>query len=159
MARSSWIVEQPSAIHGRGLYASKAIPAGTRVIEYTGEKITKAESKRREKLRLARLRRGQDDCVYIFTINDRYDLDGSPKSNIAGQMNHSCAPNCHSEIIRGKVWIIANRDIPAGEELTFDYGFPFAEWRLHPCCCGAARCPGFIVEAQQRWRLRRQGRL
>ena len=33
-----------SGIHGRGVYARVAIPDGTRIIEYTGERITKAES-------------------------------------------------------------------------------------------------------------------
>jgi SET domain-containing protein len=70
-------------------------------------------------------------------------------------INHSCAPNCRAEVVRGRIWIVARTDIPAGAELTFDYGFSLAEGRLHPCRCGAARCAGFIVNAAQRWRLRR----
>ena len=67
------------------------IPAGTRVVEYTGERITKAEADRREKLRLARGRRGGDDCVYIFELNARHDLDGRTRRNVARLINHSCA--------------------------------------------------------------------
>lgn len=152
--RLSWIRSQDSAIHGRGVYAQRAIPYGTRIVEYTGQRITKAESQRREELRLARQRRGLDSCVYIFVLNRRYDLDGRTSKNIARLINHSCAPNCRSEIIRGRVWIIARRDIAAGEEITFDYGFPLNEWRLHPCHCGAAQCVGYIVNKPQRWRVK-----
>jgi SET domain-containing protein len=128
---------------------------GTRVIEYVGERITKAEARRREQLRLRRQKRGGDGSVYIFELNRRYDLDGRMSANVARLINHSCAPNCRAETMRGRIWIIANRDISVGEELTFDYGYGFSEWRLHPCRCGAPRCPGFIINAAQRWRVRR----
>jgi uncharacterized protein len=144
-----------SAIHGRGVYAATSIAAETRIIEYTGEKITKAEARQREIERLERQRRGEDSCVYIFEIDDEFDLDGRCTDNVARLINHSCAPNCRAEDIDGRIWIVAERDIAAGEELTFDYGFPFSEWRLHPCRCGAPRCPGFIVNQYQRWRVRR----
>lgn len=152
---SPWIQSGASAIHGRGLYASQPIPRGTRIIEYIGEKITKAESRRRERERIARLHTGGDGTVTIFELNQRYDLDGRTPGNLACLINHSCAPNCRAENLRGHIWIIADRDLAAGEELTFDYGFPFGEWRLHPCRCGARECPGFIVNQYQRWRLRR----
>jgi hypothetical protein len=74
---------------------------------------------------------------------------------VGSLINHSCAPNCRAETIRGRIWIIAQTDIAAGEELTFDYGYAFSEWRLHPCRCGAKTCAGFIVNAGQRWRVRR----
>jgi len=125
------------------------------VIEYTGERITKAEAKRREAARLVRQSRGGDGSVYIFDLTKTHDLDGRTRRNIARLINHSCAPNCRIDVIRGRVWIIARRDIAAGEELTFDYGFAFVEWPLHPCRCGTARCPGFIVNSAQRWRLRK----
>lgn len=154
-ASSPCIVHGRSGIHGRGVYARTAIPDGTRIIEYVGERITKAEAARRETRRLARQRRGGDDCVYIFTLNRRHDLDGRVRRNVARLINHSCTPNCRAEAIRGRIWIVARRDISAGEELTYDYGFSFKEWRLHPCRCGAPRCAGFIVARDQRWRLRK----
>jgi SET domain-containing protein len=144
-----------SAIHGRGVYAKETIPDGTRVIEYTGERITKAEAERREAQRLERGRRGGDDCVYIFELNARHDLDGRTRRNVARLINHSCTPNCRADNITGHIWIVARREIPAGEELTFDYGFAFNEWRQHPCRCGSKRCAGFIVNAAQRWRVRK----
>jgi hypothetical protein len=150
-----WICSRQSSIHGRGVYAQRLIPSGTRVVEYSGERITKAEAHRREEQRKARQRRGGDGCVYIFDLNKKYDLDGRSTRNIARLINHSCAPNCRAETIRGRVWIIARRDIAVDEEITFDYGFPYSEWRLHPCRCGAARCVGYIVNKPQRWRVRR----
>ena len=150
-----WICSRDSAIHGRGVYAQCDIPYKTRVIEYTGERITKTEAHQREQQRLTRQKRGGDDCVYIFNLNKKHDLDGRSTRNIARLINHSCAPNCRADKIRGRIWIVARRDIASGEELTFDYGFPYAEWRLHPCRCGSPRCVGFIVNKDQRWRVRR----
>lgn len=152
---SPWILTRNSTIHGRGVYAKVAIPDGTRVIEYLGERITKAECIRREDIRLAKIARGQDGCVYIFELNKRHDIDGSAAWNTARLINHSCEPNCRSEIIRGHIWITARRDIAPGEELTFDYGYSVTEWRHHPCRCGSAKCIGHIVAKSQRWRLRR----
>lgn len=157
-ASSIWISARRSPIHGRGVYARRTIPDGTRIVEYTGERITKAESARRETHRLARRARGQDACVYIFELNARHDLDGRARGNVARLINHACAPNCRVDVQRGRIWIIARRDIAAGEELTFDYGFKFSEWRHHACRCGGTRCAGFIVAKDQRWRLRRVSR-
>jgi len=151
----SAIIVRNSAIHGRGVYAREPIALGATIVEYTGEKITKAEAHTRELARLARARRGADASVYIFSLNQRYDLDGRTRRNPARLINHSCKPNCEAQTIRGHIWILARRDIDEGEELTFDYGFPFSEWRQHPCRCGAPDCPGYIVSSWQRWRLRR----
>jgi uncharacterized protein len=150
-----WAERRVSAIHGRGLYASKMIPAGTRIIAYDGERITKAESERREQQRQERERAGGDGCVYIFDLNKRHDIDGDMEWNTARLINHACRPNCRTEIIRGQIWIIAKRDIPAGEELTFDYRYGYASWREHPCRCGTDRCVGYIVAGEHRWRVRR----
>lgn len=158
LTSAAWIVSRRSAIHGHGVCARRAIPDGVRIVEYTGERITKAEAARREVQRLARRQRGQDDCVYIFELNARYDLDGRTRGNVARLINHSCAPNCRVAILRGRIWIIARRAIARGEELTFDYGFRFSEWRHHACRCGAVPCAGFIVAKDQRWRLRRVSR-
>lgn len=154
--RSPWAELRNSTIHGRGLYASKAIPAGTKIIEYLGERITKAESERREELRLEKAQRGDGDgCVYIFELNKRHDLDGSMAWNTARLINHSCEGNCESSKVRGRIWIKAMRDITEGEELTFDYGFGVESWRSHPCRCGTAKCVGYIVAKTQRWRVRK----
>ena len=65
--------------------------------------------------------------------------------NPARYLNHSCQPNCEARLIRGGIWMVALRDIPAGEELTFNYGYDLTDWRSHPCRCGAADCVGYMV--------------
>lgn len=144
-----------SGVHGYGLFARGPITGGTRIIEYVGERITKAEAYRREERRLARRVSGEDDCVYIFDLNKRHDIDGDVTWNIARRINHSCGPNCEIQVSRGHIWIVAIRDIAPGEELHYDYGFDFTNWREHPCRCGAAECVGYIVNPKQRWRVRK----
>jgi SET domain-containing protein len=124
-----------SAIHGTGGFAKMDIAAGTWVIEYTGEKITKAES----------LRRCESDNVYIFSLDDESDLDGNVPGNPARFLNHSCESNCDAEKVGERIWIIAKRDLRAGEELTFNYGYDLQDYREHPCRCGAPGCVGYIV--------------
>jgi SET domain-containing protein len=143
-----------SGLHGIGLFARDFIPEGERLIEYIGERITKAEAERREERRRARAAAGGDACVYIFELNSRFDLDGDVPGNPGRRMNHSCAPNCEAQSDGRRVWVVALRDIAPGEELTYDYGFRVRDARRHPCDCGAPGCVGFIVERGQRWRFR-----
>lgn len=154
--KSPWVRRAGSEVHGWGLYASKDIPKGTRVIEYVGDKITKAESDRRDEARRARQDTGDDGCVYLFELNKRYDIDGDVSWNTARLINHSCEPNCETEYAKGGIWISASRDIAAGEELNYDYGFDWDSFDEHPCRCGAPTCCGFIVKKGQRWRVRRE---
>jgi SET domain-containing protein len=129
------IVLKASPIHGLGGFATEEIAPGTRIIEYVGEKIGKAES----------LRRCEQNNEYIFMLDREYDLDGNVEWNPARFLNHSCAPNCDAELIDGGIWIIAKRGISAGEELTFNYGFDLGDYKDYPCRCGSPSCVGFIV--------------
>jgi SET domain-containing protein len=124
-----------SGIQGRGGFAVQAIVAGTRVAEYVGERIGKAES----------LRRCEANNEYIFQLDDAVDLDGNVPWNPARFVNHSCAPNCEAQLVDGRVWLVALRDIAAGEELTFNYGYDLTDYKEHPCHCGAPECVGYIV--------------
>lgn len=150
-----WAEVRGSVIHGRGMYATRAIPKGTRVIEYVGERITQGEANRRDAARLARRQGGDDGCVYLFEVNKRSLIDGDVEWNTARLINHSCRPNCEPRNIRGRIWIIALKNIPAGAELTYDYGFEFDNWRDHPCRCGHPGCVGYIVGKAHRRRVRR----
>ncbi len=147
-ARSPWVKRGWSAIHGRGLYARRDIPEGTRVIEYVGERITPGEANRRDAAR-------GDGCVYLFEVNQRVLIDGNVSWNPARLINHACTGNCEPQKIRGRIWIVALRDIAAGEELSYDYGFEFDNWRDHPCRCGTAGCVGHIVGKAHRPRVLR----
>ena len=135
VADTALVCFRPSAIHGIGGFAKADITSGTRVIEYVGEKITKAES----------LRRCESANEYIFSLDDESDLDGNVPWNPARFLNHSCDPNCEAVPEGGRIWIVARHDIRAGEEITFNYGYDLEDYREHPCCCGAADCAGYIV--------------
>ncbi len=152
--KTEWAEVRGSRIHGRGMFATKAIPRGTRIIEYVGERITKAEGFRREELRQRRAARGGDGCIYTFEVNRTVDIDGRVLWNTARYINHSCRPNCESQIVRGRVWIVALRAIKPGEELSYDYYYDYDHYLEHPCRCGAVDCAGYIIKAPQRWRVR-----
>ncbi len=128
-----------SGVHGRGLFATRDLPKGTRIMEYLGERIPKKEGNRRTDAQWAKGR------VYTFELSRRVDLDGSVRTNRARLANFSCDPNAESlnEDSR-RIWIQALRDIREGEEITYDYCFPLMD--PPPVCkCGAAKCRGFIV--------------
>lgn len=144
-----------SKTHGQGLYASADIPKGTRIIEYIGEKITKAESERRsdEWDNLARTK--GFGLVYIFELNQRYDIDGNIDYNPAKYINHSCDPNCEAINIRGHIWILARSNIKEGEELFYDYGYEPDFFLDHPCLCGTKKCIGYIVRKDKRNKVKK----
>ncbi len=140
------IVFRRSNIHGTGGYARQDLAAGTRIIEYVGEKITKSEA----------AIRCEAQNGFIFTLDDEWDLDGSMEWNPARLINHSCAPNCEAEIADGRITIVALRGITAGEELTFNYGYDLENYREQPCCCRAQECTGFIVAEEHFEHVRQQ---
>lgn len=157
--RSKWVEVRGSSIHGQGVYAARDIPNETQVIEYVGELIDKEESETRAWAQMAKAEEEGDAAVYIFTLNDKYDLDGSVDWNTARLINHSCDPNCEAfteESPKGdRIFIYALRDIEAGEELSFDYGFDLECYEDHPCRCGADNCVGYIVNQEQWPELRK----
>ena len=134
-----------SAIHGRGAFAMQAFASGERIVGYTGELISKTES----------ARRCADGNPFIFAIDDRWDLDGDRPDNPARFFNHSCDPNCEAVLRDSHIWLIARRDLHAGEELTFDYGYDVEDYHQHPCRCGAPGCCGYVVAEHFREQVRR----
>lgn len=145
MCFSELVEFRTSAIHGMGCFAVAQIKRGTRVIEYVGERISKAES----------LRRCEADNHYIFHLDDKSDLDGDVGWNPAKYINHSCSPNCEAEMIKGRIWIVARRDIKPGEEITFNYGYDLEDYQEHVCRCGSPECVGFIVAEELFSQIRR----
>lgn len=153
-------LEQPyeireSGIHNKGIFAARDIKAGEKILEYVGEKITKAESQRRADAWDEEARQKGLGLVYIFELNNRYDIDGNVDYNPAKYINHSCDPNCEAVNSRGHIWIQAVRDIKAGDELTYDYGYDMEFFLMHPCRCGTKKCVGYIVAADQRLKVKR----
>ena len=139
-----------SNIDKRGLYASKDIKEGTKIIDYVGKIISKKKSETNSKF-------DNEKDIYLFNLNNRHDLDGDFKFNTARLINHSCNPNC--EVIgKGlKLWISAIRDIRKGEELNYDYGFSYDKnYKQFPCKCGGKNCVGYIVRSGSRWRINKK---
>ena len=123
-----------SKIHRWGVYATEFIPAGRKVIEYTGEKINRRETKRRANER---------QLTYLFTLDKYWTIDGAAGGSGAEYINHSCDPNLTSRILKGHILYVSRRDICAGEELTIDYHFDKKVERV-PCRCGSPKCRGTI---------------
>ncbi|HEX3745328.1 MAG TPA: SET domain-containing protein-lysine N-methyltransferase [Bryobacteraceae bacterium] len=122
-----------SKIHRYGLYALEAIPANRKVMEYTGERISRRETKRRSHRKL----------TYLFQLNSYWTIDGAVGGSGAEIANHSCEPNLRSRIQRERIFYLSKRAILAGEELTVDYYFSDDEQSVK-CCCGAPSCRGAI---------------
>ena len=138
---------------GRGLYASKDIKAGTKVIDYIGKLITKKQTEESDKY-------DNGKPIYLFTINKRYDLDGDFSWNTAGLINHSCDNNCDYDGKGLKIWVKAIKDIKKGEELSYDYGFSFdQDFKNYPCKCNSLNCCGYIIRQGSRWRLKKTLRI
>jgi len=145
--------EKKSKIHGIGIVASENIKKNTKVIEYIGEKITKSEGNKRSAERIKKyLYKKNEGSVYIFELNKKYDIDGTPSYNKARYINHSCNPNCEVDIINNQIWIIAIKNIKKDNELSYDYGYPFDEsdYTDHVCKCGSHNCIGYIL-ARDDW--------
>jgi len=109
------LVRRRSGISGWGVYTRSGINKTTRIIEYTGERISMADSDRRERRHL------KAGLIWCFAVNRRVVVDASVGGNLARFINHACRPNCYSRIVKGRIWICAGRNIKPGEELTYNY--------------------------------------
>ncbi len=134
-----------SPIHGRGAFAARFIAAGTRIVEYAGERITPEEAERREPGTMP-TGGALGHHTFLFAIDDDVVIDAGVGGNEARWINHSCAPNCDAVIDGGRIYIEAIRDIAPGEELAYDYAYVLPERhtpaakRRFPCACGALTC-------------------
>jgi SET domain-containing protein len=122
-----------SRIHRFGVYAAEPIPARRKVIEYTGERISRRETKQR----------GDGPHTYLFALDDYWTLDGAVGGSGAEIINHSCDPNLYASISKGHILYFSKRAIRPGEELTVDYQFS-TKIQYTRCACGARKCRGSI---------------
>jgi SET domain-containing protein len=140
------IIARKSPVHGRGVFALVDIPKGERIVEYKARKITWAQADR-----WYADDESKPSHTFLFTLDDKYVLDGNKDGNIARWINHSCKPNCESDVVDGHIWIESLRNIKAGEELNYDYNITLetphtpAEKRRWPCLCGAKNCRGTLL--------------
>ena len=124
----------PSPIHRWGVYAGERIPANRKGIEYTGERISRRETKRRAESR---------EHIYLFTLDNYWTVDGAVGGSGAEFINHCCEPNLATRIVKGHILYMSLREIAPGEELTVDYRFPWDVEKVK-CGCGAPGCRGLI---------------
>ncbi len=145
------VVVGRSGVHGRGVFARRFIPEGTRIIEYKGEIISWKAAQERHP-------HDPDDPnhTFYFHIDDERVIDGL-KGNVAKWINHSCKPNCEADLDEeaGRVFIDALRDIEPGEELNYDYGL-IIEGKLtkklkreYECRCGSKKCRGTMLASRK----------
>ena len=135
-----------SRIHGHGVFALRRIAAGTRIIEYTGDRISHAEADRRYEDRPE-----SDNHTFLFIVDKRTVIDAGVGGNEARFINHACDPNCETVIEHRRVFIEALRDIEPGEELKYDYQIqreqddPPNVDEIWACRCGAEACRGTML--------------
>jgi uncharacterized protein len=136
------LIIRSSAIHAAGCYTTTPVRKGTRVAEYTGPRLTKKQADEANE---------ESPITYLFGLGDgSVVIDGHC---MAMFINHSCAPNCETEEVRGRVWIRAIRNIKAGEEITYDYCLYDGGEDEAICNCGARKCRGTMyspTEVQSR---------
>jgi SET domain-containing protein len=139
--RSTLLQVRPSSVHGRGVYATKFIPADTRIIEYTGERISWEDAPNDE----------NDPHTFNFGLENGEVINPEIGGNEARWINHACDPNCEAIEEDDRIFIYAMRDIEAGEELFYDYALEIDEpitpesKKEFECHCGAENCRGTML--------------
>ena len=159
--REPLYVVRNSEIHGRGVFALRRIRKGTRILEYTGERISNKEADRRY----------DDDNMkrhhtFLFTLDSKTCIDGSIKTGggDASFINHSCEPNCEAVITGRKIFIHALHTIEPGTELAYDYQYERTGEndakleKFYVCKCGAPNCRGSIMKPAKKKRSRARSR-
>ena len=145
-----WFEIGPSPMQGFGAFAVRRIPAGVRLAEYTGERLTPEQAEARYP-DVAGVRHH----TYLFAIDDEDGnevvIDAAVNGSEARFINHSCAPNCDAVVENARIWIETIRVVEPGEELAYDYAYVLEERhtpaakRRYPCHCGAPECRGTIL--------------
>jgi uncharacterized protein len=130
-----------SGVHGRGVYATQFIPAGARIIEYTGERVSEEAAPNDE----------DNPRTFNFGLENGEVINPEIGGNDARWINHCCDPNCQAIEEDNRIFIYAMCDIEAGEELFYDYAMeidkPITEEskRNFACHCGASNCRGTML--------------
>ena len=132
---------RPSGVHGRGVYATRFIPEGARIVEYTGQRVSWEDAPDNE----------NDSHTFIFGLESGHVINPDIGGNEARWINHCCEPNCESIEEDDRIFIYAMRDIEPGEELCYDYALEIdepvteASKKEYECLCGSSGCRGTML--------------
>ena len=155
--REPLYIVRNSGIHGRGVFALRRIRAGTRILEYEGERISNKEADRRyDDTKMKR------HHTFLFTLDSKTCIDGATDTGggDASFINHSCEPNCEAVITGKKIFIHALHTIEPGTELAYDYQYERTGKddakleKFYVCKCGAPGCRGSIMKPAKKKRSR-----
>jgi SET domain-containing protein len=141
------LIIRSSSIHAAGCYTTRAVKKGERICEYDGPRFSKDEADERYKDRF---------ITYLFSCGDEGKvIDGF---GTAMFINHSCEPNCETEDVDGRIFVVAVRNISAGEELTYEYHLYDSDESEQDCYCGAVQCRGTMFSEDEVKRRARKAR-
>lgn len=141
---------------GTGLKCNSNLARGDFVCEYAGEVIGPLEAKMRYSSRQQRQLPN-----YIFALKEHFGddpvvtyIDPTFIGNLGRYINHSCDANLlvlpvRSGTVVPRLCLFAKRDIPAGTELSFNYGGDGENVEMpgkggSKCHCGSANCRDFL---------------
>jgi uncharacterized protein len=149
--QSPHIEVRDSGVHGKGVFATAAIPKDTTLIEYVGELVswTKAQDRPPHNP-------DEPNHTFFFHIDDKQVIDAATGGNDARWINHACEPNCEADEVKGRVFIKTLRALKAGEELFYDYGLIIEDRYTkklkaeYACRCGAKACRGTMLAPKTR---------
>ena len=142
------LIIRSSDIHAAGCYTTTRIPKGKRVAEYTGPRLSKSEADALYE---------ESPITYLFGLGRGATvIDGHC---MAMFINHSCNPNCEADEVRGRVWIRAIKNIPAGAEITYDYCLYDGGDDPQSCNCGANNCRGTMYSDDEIRRRKKKSRV
>ncbi len=140
------ILVRDSKVHGSGVFATRRIEKGERIIEYLGERVSHDEADRRYETK-----EENDSHTFLFIVDSKTVIDAGTDGNDARFFNHSCDPNCESVVEKRRVFIEALRTIEPGEEMSYDYQIyrdhddPENIDEVFACRCGFANCRGTML--------------
>jgi uncharacterized protein len=128
------VTVRKSRIHNLGLFANAAIAREETVAILGGTTLTDREVD--EKMR-------SDERYDGVALDRNKNLNIAPRDWPGIYGNHSCDPNLW---MKGRVTIIARRDVRPGEELTTDYAMYTISpgWSME-CNCGSSLCRRVIT--------------
>lgn len=112
---------------GLGLFATKRIPKGKKIVEYTGPRVPNEIV-------------DKSNGKYFFGVTKQWSIDGSRRDNVARYANHSCAPNAEAIITSNRVWIWSRKIIRPGDEIVYDYGKEYFDGIIKDIGCRCAKC-------------------